>query len=190
MSHEHLLASLRLKGEEQAREIWRQAEKQAEKIRVEAADRLAKEKILSDREQAAAVGRETAALLLEGERQARQIRTMGKHRLAEHLFQLGKKSLPALREESPEKVFSALATELPPLPWEVIRVNPGDRELARKCFPKAQIEIDPDIAGGLEAMTQGGGVRICNTLGKRLAHVWPDLLPVLLRELTGEGAQP
>lgn len=63
-----------------------------------------------------------------------------------------------------------------------MRVNPADGERAAVLFPGARIETDPAISGGMEAITEGGRMRVVNTLEKRLARGWPDILPHLLAE--------
>lgn len=189
MSHHELIESLRQRAEEKAREIRRQADQQVEQLRAEAAARLAEETALSANRLRRIAREEHAAVLTEAQRQARQISTEGANALAERLYLAARKALPELRANSPERLFAALAAELPDLDWEQIRVNPADETLARRQFPEVALTTDPEIAGGMEAVARQGRVRIDNTLGKRLERAWDTLLPGLLEDLAAKGGE-
>jgi hypothetical protein len=94
--------------------------------------------------------------------------------LAERLHGLALAELPHLRAQNPERLFSALAAELPALAWQKVRVNPADDALARQHFPQAHVECDTQISGGMETEAEGGRIRVNNTLEARLETVWPQ----------------
>jgi len=179
---EELLAALRHEGEKKAKAIREEAEAAAAELKGEAAARLALLREKHAQEQALAVEAAQRAVLAEAERAARRIRLAGVERLAGRLFELTLGLLPGLNREYPE-LFALLAGELPPREWETLRVNPADLERAGALFPGARIEPDPAISGGLDAGAPGGELQVVNTLEKRLERGWPELLPLLLKEV-------
>lgn len=186
MSHSELIESLRRRGEEQAWELWRQAEAEAGRLRAEARRTLEQARSEEQRRQLAIGAQQTRLVRLEAERRARGLRTEAKQRLARRLHQSARAALASLRDEHYDRLFALLAAELPPADWEEVRVNPVDTALAARHFPGAQIVAEPGIAGGMEAVAAGGRIRIDNTLEKRLERAWDDLLVALLPEVLAE----
>lgn len=182
MGSEELLAALRREGDKKAKLIRETAEAEAGRLKDEAAERLALlgEKYAREREQAVAA--QERGLLAEAERTARRMRLAGTERLAQRLYALALKLLPTLCEGDGD-CFARLARELPSREWERVRVSPADRERAEALFPGAGIEAEPAISGGLEAWSEDGELQVVNTLEKRLERAWPELLPLLLKEV-------
>lgn len=178
-----LLAALRGEGEKRAGAIREEAEVEAARLKHEAAARLKLAREEHARQQALAIEAQESAVLAEAGRAARRIRLAGEQRLAERLFKLALTLLPRLRDGEDPESFVRLASELPPCAWETLRVNPGDLAKAQALFGRARIEPDPAISGGLEAWAKGGELQVVNTLEKRLERGWPELLPLLLKEV-------
>lgn len=187
MSRQELIKSLRLKGEEKAREIWALAECEAARVRAEAAARIERERAGSG---SAPEEEALRAIRLAAEREARRLRVAARTRLAERLFEAALAALPALRKQAGSRLFAALAAELPPFAWERLQVNPADRRLAARHFPQAQIAADPAIIGGMIALAEAGRIRIDNTLEKRLERSWETILPALLEKAEEEAERP
>ena len=182
MGYEELLNALRRDGEKQTGLIRQEAEAEAARLREEAAAGRARLREEFEQEQARAIATECSAILAEGERTARRIRLAEAGKQADRLYLLALRVLPRLRERDYHRMFSRLAADLPPAPWETIRVNPCDAEIAGDIFPAARIETDATICGGMEALADGGGIQVINTLEKRLERGWPEMLPDLLGE--------
>ena len=187
MSREALIDSLRAKAAEDAEAIWRDARADAEKCRREMAQSL--ERRREERLQAAAaVARRlddeaTAA----AQHLAREMRTNAAIVLADRLQQVARTELPALRGEAPERLFAALANELPDREWQRVTVNRADRDLARQRFPRAEIVCDEAVTGGMEVEAEQGRIRVSNSLETRLATAWPDLLPALIQDVLAQS---
>jgi hypothetical protein len=67
-------------------------------------------------------------------------------------------------------------------------VSPADGPLAREMFPKAVIETDAAITGGLVA--ESDGLRVTNTLDRRLAAAWPDLQTTVWNDVVDHHSRP
>jgi V/A-type H+-transporting ATPase subunit E len=182
-----LLAALRREGERKAAAIRQAAEAETARLQEESAARLAllQEEFRQKQEKAKEAA--TSAILAEAERAAQRIQLAAAENLAERLHALARQLLPRLRAGDYPAIFSRLASELPVAEWETLRVNPADADLAGALFPGARIETDAAICGGLEALAAGGRVQVVNTLEKRLERSWPELLPVLLREIDNDA---
>jgi V/A-type H+/Na+-transporting ATPase subunit E len=186
MGQEQLIEELRRIGEESAEAVRREADAEIEQLRSEAAARLESVRGDAAEHRASACAEETRTILAGAAGRSRLIRIAAENALAERLHEEARRSLRSLRNRDYEKLFVLLATELPPLRWEKIRVNPADLDLAGHQFPDAEIVADAAIAGGLEASCYGKQVRVDNTLEKRLERAWPELLPSLIRTFTKE----
>ena len=182
MGYEELLSALRSEGEIKAGQIRQEAEAEAVRLREEAAAVLVRLREESEQEQARVIAAECGAILAEAERTARRIRLAHAERQTVRLYDLALRLLPRLREPDSAGMFGRLAMELPPAPWDTVRVNPADAEIAGDLFTGARIEPDPAICGGMEALAEEGRIQVVNTLEKRLERGWPDLLPDLLGE--------
>lgn len=186
MGQAELEAALRRAGDEKARQIWAKAEAELEKLRSEQLVSLkheqqdaarALDKQISD----FGVARRNAA-----EFRALESRLRAETVLAERLYHLAQQQLEDLAGNGGDALFESLADEIPDHHWTQVQVNSRDLHLARTRFPQAEIEACDDIVAGLIVRAQQGRLQIENTLGKRLQHIWPDLLPQLLKELKVE----
>ncbi len=186
MGAAELIDALRREGEEKVRVIRRQAEEEAERLRDAAAARLDKLREDYRKDQTAAIAAMERGILAEAERKARQITLLAEMELAERLLDLARRLLPILRTGDYACTFSFLAAELPPSAWETVRVNPADAEMAASAFAGAEVVPDENITGGMDVQTEGGRVRVVNTLNKRLERGWPGLVAELMGSLQGK----
>jgi V/A-type H+-transporting ATPase subunit E len=184
-----LIDSLRAKAAEDAEAAWAAARREAEKHRAALAAAL--EQARTQRTQAA----NADARRLEQERlaaarhRARQLHMQAAVGLAVQLRKAAQAELPALGGQGGERLFAALAAELPEGRWETVRVRPADAGLAQARFPGAELQRDEAVSGGLAVTAEGGRLRLVNTLEARLDAAWPDLLPGLVAAIlaTPEG---
>jgi len=184
MGCEELIGSLRKEAEEKVREIWREAEEEAGKMRAGVSLRL--ETLRQENASGSSSEVDRLKVLLDAENRARTIRLTSEDRLSARLYTLAVSSLQLLRGKGYEEIFHRLVLELPPLGWRAVRVNPDDSDLAKKFFPDAGIVGDRNITGGMEAETEEGGVRVANTFEKRLERAWPQMLPGLIADINRE----
>jgi V/A-type H+-transporting ATPase subunit E len=192
MGGEELIESLRKEASEKMREIREEAEKEAERMREDVSLRL--EALQQDEAAGRSSGEEPARVLLDAQNRVRMIRLSSEDRLSGRLYSLAASSLHMLRAQGYGDIFHRLALELPSHVWRNVRVNPEDSGLAKKFFPDAEIIADSNVTGGMEVEAEGGGVRIINTLEKRVERAWPLMLPLLMddiyRKVTGNGTAP
>lgn len=183
MSQQELMASLQRAAEKEIAALWQATEQEAQRLRAQAQQQqqALRDELLSAAEQQAA--KQAAARDQLALRQERSLRLEAEAALAERLVRLARELLPQLRGGDDRQIFTALATELPPVRWGALRVHPDDLPLARQLFPEVEIAADQRISGGLEAVTADGGLRVVNTLEKRLQRLWPQLLPQLRKEV-------
>jgi len=186
MSHELLIEDLRRKGDEKCRLIRQEAEADAERFRAEVAKNIEQKTMQYQQQEAAACEMLSKALLTDAVKEARKIELEAEARLADRLSELARQALAGFRNENYEELFTALAKELPPRQWEAVRVSPADEELARHLFPQTEIVVDGRIIAGLEATGEQGGIRIVNTLEKRLERAWPTMLPRIYSQISQE----
>jgi V/A-type H+-transporting ATPase subunit E len=186
MGYQELISALRRDADDKAEALWREARDEAEKARNEAVARFERIREECAGRQAAAVREASRRILAAAENKARRGRLDMFGGLSARLYRLAAASLVQLRERQYEELFAALAQELPPHSWEVVRINPADREMASRYFPEAKIVPDAGISGGMEVVGKDERIRIVNTLEKRLERCWPELLPDLVRAVCGE----
>ncbi len=178
-----LIEALRRRAAEQVRELWSQAETEAESLKRAHAVRLEQLRN-SSLLQADSAGKDFAReRLAQAEKEGREVVAQAKQRLAARLRILAEAALATLWREGDETLFSPLAEELPGTRWERIRVRPADGKLAETIFPQATIDTDPGFSGGLEAWAAEGAVHIDNSLEKRLQRAWPNLVSAMIEEL-------
>ncbi len=181
MGYPELIDALQKECEEKIRKIWEDAEGEAGKIRDEASKRLEKMRAEYDRDLSGAVRNRTEALLSEAASEAKAVRLAAEKELSERLYHAANESLPLLRNNRYGEIFESLAGELPPAEWDVVRVRPEDRDVARRCFPVSRVEEEEGISGGFEVNC--GKVRIVNTFEKRLERAWPEMLPGIMKDI-------
>lgn len=186
------MAALEQGAQKEIAACWQAAKQEAQRLRDQARQQqlALRSELLSAAEQQLA--KETAAREQQALRQERLLRLQAEQALAARLLRLARELLPQLRADAGREVFAALAAELPPAEWGELRVHPDDLPLARQLFAGIAISADSRNSGGLEAVTADGGLRVINTLEKRLERLWPHLLPELRKEvyarLDGPGA--
>ncbi len=180
MSYRELIEALHRGAEERIGEFRREAVAEASRFREEAADGLERMRKEFSGRQAVAVREASRDILADAESKARHMRLADLRELSERLSCLAVAMIAGLREKGYEELFCALARELPVCPWETVKVNPEDEEMARRHFPRAKIVTEPGISGGMEVCGEGGRICIVNTLDKRLERGWPELLPDLV----------
>jgi vacuolar-type H+-ATPase subunit E/Vma4 len=183
-----LIQTLQQGATEETAALWKDARAEADKLRQEAAREIDAERLATAQQVAATAQRIEQAATAAAEREARDIRMSAAIALAERLHGLALAELPNLRAQNPERLFSALAAELPPLAWQKVTVNPADETLARQHFPQAHVECDTHISGGMETEAEGGRIRVNNTLEARLETVWPKLLSGLIATILPQSA--
>lgn len=182
-----MILSLRSGGDEKLMAIRAEAEQEAERVRAEAARRIEALRDEHARKHAAEAAKQAGALLAEANGTVRTIGLRAERALAERLYGLARASLHSLRNIGYRDVFTGYVRELPRFTWKTVRVNPGDVALAREQFPGAEVLAEPGIIGGLEAASEGDRVRVVNTLEKRLERMWEEMLPDIMKEVTGQG---
>ncbi len=189
MGDGEFIEALRREGEEKVRTICREAEAEAERIRGDAAGRISLIRENLGRTHSIALKEQTGTIVSEADREARRILLSAEKELSGRLYEAAVKALVRLREDRYPEVFDALAHELPSYHWQVIRVNPADKEKARECFPGSEIISDEGITGGLDVMDKEGNIRVVNTFEKRLENAWIELIPELMKDVYGKIAE-
>jgi V/A-type H+-transporting ATPase subunit E len=182
MGCKELIESLRRAADERIKLIWKEAEGEADKIRAEVSHRLDQLRESSSRTESLAATAAQVAAVSEANNRSRTNLLTAEKALSDRLFSVALSSLHRLRNSGYQETFGKMARELPPLAWKTVRVNPADVGLAKSIFTGAAIIPDKTIAGGVDAMTDGGKIRVINTFEKRLERAWVDMLPGLLKE--------
>lgn len=181
-----LFEHLRATGEERVRAIWEQAEAEVQRHTAEAEASLAEERNRCRLEGEQALMELGRRLMREAEEKALLRQAQAETALSERLYELARKELPWLQEHCGGKLLSALAKELPQREWGLLHVSENEVAQARDLFPKARIEGDIRLTGGLVAESADGRITVNNTLEKRLERAWPRLLPEFFRSLHQE----
>lgn len=183
MGYPELIDALQKECEERIRKIWQEAEAGAEKIREETSKHAEKIRREYDRDLSAAIRARTESLISEAGSAARAVRLEADMELSARLYRSARESLHVLRNERYKEIFESLVRELPSGRWDVVKVRPDDREIAKKCFPGSEVLEDSGISGGFEVMTGSGSVRIVNTFEKRLESAWAEMLPEMMKDI-------
>ena len=183
MTYEALITELRRQGEAEKRAIWQVVEEEAAAYRRNAAQRWASEQDAAEEERREAAEARAREIRLAAEQEGRRLKGQAEMALAERLYHLARRVMPVMQDEVRGEMFVRLARELPDRPWERVHVNPSDLAWAREFFPRAEVVAGGDITGGVEALDRQGGLRVINTLEKRLERGWPMILPAIFAEL-------
>lgn len=134
----------------------------------------------------------SAAITATAQKAAMNERLLAERNVAGRLLDLARSSLASLGAHDRKGIFSLLVRELPDLPWETVRVHPGDEDLCRRYFPGVRIVLDESISGGMHVSTHDNDVEVINTFEKRLERVWDTLLPLMMldvrRQTDNDGA--
>ncbi len=185
MSYRELIDALNRECDEKMRGIRQEAEAEADKIRAEVLRKTREMKESYGRERSFAARTRSDSILSEARDTARANRLRAEQELSGRLYQVAVRSLPHLRDERYGDVFLSLVRELPPDPWEVVKVNPADRDVVTGLFPDSEILGESGISGGVEVIGAKGSVRIVNTFEKRLERAWTEILPEIMRDVYG-----
>ncbi len=182
MGCKELIESLRTAADGKIRALRAEAEEEAGRIRNGAGQRIEALRAERARERSAAADEHTERVLAESSAEARRLRLQAERALAERLYGLAHAALSGLRNVGYADVFASFVRELPAFTWKTVRVNPEDVALAGKHFPGADIVPDPGITGGFVVVSEGDEARVVNTLEQRLATLWDDMLPELMKD--------
>jgi V/A-type H+-transporting ATPase subunit E len=183
MGCKELIESLRRAADERIKLIWQETEGEAERVKEEVTHKLDQLRENCSRTESLAVTAAQVSAVSEAKNRSRTYLLKAEKALSDRLFSVARSSLPRLRDSDYREVFGKMAGELPPLAWRMVRVNPEDVGLAKSIFNGADIIPDKTIAGGVDAMTDGGKIRVNNTFEKRLERAWVEMLPELLKEI-------
>lgn len=181
-----LFDHLRAVGEEKIRAVRLQAEAEVLAFREEKEAALAEERKRCQLQGQQSLMEHGRSVMAEAEEQAWLRQSETETQLADRLYELAQKELPWLREQCGSSLLETCARDLPRTEWRKLRVHASQVDLARKLFPKAEIEGDDTISGGLVAESADGRIMVINTLEKRLERSWPRILPDFLRTLRKE----
>jgi V/A-type H+/Na+-transporting ATPase subunit E len=188
MSCKELITSLKKAADEKVLVIRHEVEQEAGAAKADVARRLEQRRDEAKKKEAAALRDANAQALSAANNRAREIRLAAEKELSARLEAAAASSLSALRKTGYETAFRKMAQELPALAWHTVRVNPEDVGLAKKYFPGAEIVPDPKITGGMDVSMKDGSIRVINTFEKRMERAWSDMLPLLIRDVYGEGS--
>jgi len=188
MSRETLLAALRRDAQQLLDELAARGKEQAAALAREGEERLVEMQAKEERRRVELAALERQTALARSRHQALAARLAGEERLQQRLFALARQLLAELATEDSARLLAALAEEIPAAEWHTATVHPRDEEDARRHFPQAQVSGDAAVSGGVRVADRSGRIVVDNTLEKRLARGWPELLPALLRELEVPGA--
>ena len=183
MGLEELINTLRKNEQKQIDDIWQQARAEADSIREQVAEAIAKITEEHADQLASACQKSVRGIVAEADIKARKKKLFAYHGLDEVLHATALKQLPKLRELNYENVFAQLVKELPHNQWERIIVNPSDVNLAAEFFNKDIVQPDAAITCGLIALNAGGRIIVDNTFEKRLERKWSQMLPELIKRI-------
>lgn len=188
MGCKELIESLRKAADDKIRSLGQEAEAEAERIKAETSRRIEEIRENNARMLSSKAGEKTEKILWDANNTARMHRLSAQKTLLDRVFSLALTSLRQLRNEKYKEVFEKIVHELPPGPWQTVRVNPEDIGLAGEYFPGAEIIPDGNITGGVDAMMEAGKIRVINTFEKRLERAWEDIFPELIKVVFEEAA--
>jgi V/A-type H+-transporting ATPase subunit E len=183
MGSRELIESLRKAADERVKAVWREANCEADQARAEVSRKLDQLRENCARMESAGARAALVSALAEANNRTRITRLTVERTISERLFSAAVLSLGRLRDDAYPETFEKLAQELPTLPWQMVRVNPGDLGRAKEHFSGAEIVPDDNIIGGVDVTAEGGSIRVVNTLEKRLERAWDDMLPALMAEV-------
>jgi vacuolar-type H+-ATPase subunit E/Vma4 len=186
---EELINTLRKNEQKQIDDIWQQARAEADSIREQVAEAIAKITEEHADQLASACQKSVRGIVAEADIKARKKKLFAYHGLDEVLHATALKQLPKLRELNYENVFAQLVKELPDNQWERIIVNPSDVNLAAEFFNKDIVQHDAAVTGGLIALNAGGRIIVNNTFEKRLERKWSQIIPELIKRIEDKYAE-
>ena len=183
MSELELKLALQREGEAQILVFWQAAEAEVSEQRQIIQAECVQLQGATDRKLQNELASLSGTVLFAAQARVLELRLHAEAALESRLLLLATQLLPELADKDRTSLWRVLRGELPQTDWAGITVHPADRALAEHEFPKAAIDDDEALCGGLVATSADGCIRIDNSLGCRLLRAWPDLLPQLLNEL-------
>ena len=194
MGEQELRAALRDKARERISTLWQEAEAAVAARRArQAAERQAERDTLAKR-MAVTLADERRKVLFAADMAARQQQLAALAGLDGRLHTLALEQLAAASGELRRRQWQAMAGELPAMAWGQVNVHPADAGLARATFPGAEVAGDAALTGGVVAESADGRIVVDNSLARRLARAWPDVLTAVLaavrEELDRDAASP
>ncbi len=183
MGLDELINTLKKNERKQIEDMRQAAENEAEDLRKHVAEEITAISKKQADQLASACRESTRAIFAAAGVKTRKKKLFAYKALEQALRNAAINHLPELRDQSYEKVFAALAAELPDRQWEIIVVNPADVELAANFFPGNIIHPDSAVSGGLKALTANRKIIVDNTFEKRLERKWPHILPALIETI-------
>lgn len=186
MSHDVFIADLKTKSSQRVEQIWSEAKDKVDELRQQKASELERRQQEVLRLFESEAEKVAGPILHDAQRKALSIEDDAMRGLSERFYELAVDMLGLVRQKDYEAFFSDMVSEIPSVHWQMVRVNPADKELARTMFPGAKIEADESVIGGFEVSADEGRYRVVSLLEKRLEKGWPMTLPGLLKEITDE----
>lgn len=186
MGEHELQAALRREADARIRQLWAEAEDEVAARRLALAAELDRQRRLAGEEARQAALAVTRSAQAASRLALRRCRLQAKAALAERLQRLAGQLLAEIADAERERLWRGCIAELPPAPWQALRVAPADLERARRDFPQAEVLTDPHLLGGMVAATDAERIVVDNSLAGRLARGWPELLPELIAMLARE----
>ena len=183
MGLEELISTLKKGEQKQIDAIWQQVNAEADSLRGQAAEAIAKITEEHAEQLASACQKSVRSIVAEADIKARKKKLYAYQGLDDLLRQTAMKQLHKLRQLDYENVFAQLVKELPDCQWEKIIVNPADVDIAAKTFNKNSVQSDSAISGGLVAVSADRRIVVDNTFEKRLERKWDQIIPELIKKI-------
>lgn len=183
MSYRELIDALNAEAEEKIRKVWEAVRAEADSVRRETTEVLERLHEQCRATVSSEAGIKVETILAEANNRAQTIRLEAKKKMSERVYHLARSSLGALRDDRYGDVLALLIKELPVMAWDLVVVNPEDRDMAQQRFPTATVTTDPSVAGGVAVSINDGRIYVDNTFEKRLEKAWPDILIHVMRDL-------
>ncbi len=183
MGYKELIDSLLEESENKIIALHQETEAETMRIKSEVLNKTKQIKNNYNKQYLLMVKELSEGILSEARKKATIIRLSAEKDLSDRLYSLAFTLLQNLRNKNYEKVFEVLISELPPLQWQTVRVNPEDKEIAIKYFPRSEIITDRKISGGLIVITDDGKIHVDNTYEKRLERAWTIILPMIMKDI-------
>jgi len=186
MGESELKIALRREGEEKARTYWQAAEDAVDTRRREVEAALAQLREETDRRLQSETTLLRSNLLFVAQEQCRKCELLAEAELEKRLLNMAKRLLPELVDDDRERIWSALAAEIPEGDWVSVKVSHKEEPLAKESFPAAKVDIDDAIGGGMIVTSGDSSIRIDNSMLCRLLRAWVNLLPGMMSMLRKE----
>lgn len=190
MGREELAAALKERGEAEVRAIRQQVEAEVERYRLQRDQEVVHQGQKCDREAARTARQECRQVDWRVAKRLRSLRLQALQELDRRLWRLMLDEIDHLAPGDRQRLFAALAGELPERSWETVTVHPDDVVHAERLYPACQVLADRTVGAGLIVETDGGDIRVDNSLRCRLQKEWPGHCSAVLTELEREAGGP